>query len=81
MSRALSGTPTSAASTVCGCAKGGEVMATVDLDRGAFACALSRGNDPHLFVVGQNWGGPESSEPSGRVVAFPARPRRAQEGP
>jgi sugar lactone lactonase YvrE len=52
--------------------EGGEVMATVDLDRGAFACALSRGDDPHLFVVGQNWGGPESSEPSGRVVAFPA---------
>jgi len=52
--------------------EGGEVMATVDLDRGAFACALSRGADPHLFVVGQNWGGAESSEPSGRVVAFPA---------
>jgi len=52
--------------------EGGEVMATVDLDRGAFACALSRGDDPLLFVVGQNWGGPESSEPSGRVVAFPA---------
>lgn len=52
--------------------EGGEVMATVDLDRGAFACALSRGADPRLFVVGQNWGGAESSEPSGRVVAFPA---------
>jgi sugar lactone lactonase YvrE len=51
--------------------EGGEVMATVELDRGAFACALSRGDDPHLYVVGQNWGGPES-EPSGRVVAFPA---------
>jgi sugar lactone lactonase YvrE len=52
--------------------EGGEVLAMVDLDRGAFACALSRGEDPQLFVVGQNWGGPESSEPSGRVVAFPA---------
>ncbi|MFF3286944.1 SMP-30/gluconolactonase/LRE family protein [Streptomyces sp. NPDC003023] len=52
--------------------EGGEVMATVDLDRGAFACALSRGEDPRLYVVGQNWGGPEQSEPSGRVVAFPA---------
>ena len=51
--------------------EGGEVLATVDLDRGGFACALSRGTDPHLFVVGQNWGGPES-EPSGRVVSFPA---------
>jgi sugar lactone lactonase YvrE len=52
--------------------EGGEVLATVDLDRGAFACVLSRGEDPHLFVVGQIWGGPDSSEPSGRVVAFPA---------
>lgn len=52
--------------------EGGEVIATVDLDRGAFACALSRGKDPQLYVVGQNWGGPESSEPSGRIVAFPA---------
>jgi sugar lactone lactonase YvrE len=52
--------------------KGGQVLATVDLDRGAFACALSRGTDPRLFVVSQTWGGPESPEPSGRVVAFPA---------
>jgi sugar lactone lactonase YvrE len=52
--------------------EGGEVLATVDLDRGAFACALSRGDDPRLFVVGQTWGGPDSRQPSGRVVAFPA---------
>lgn len=53
--------------------EGGQVLATVGLDRGAFACALSRGEDPHLFVVAQTWGGPESSpQPSGRVVAFPA---------
>jgi sugar lactone lactonase YvrE len=52
--------------------EGGHVLATVELDRGAFACALSRGEDPHLFVVGQNWDGLESSEPSGQVVAFPA---------
>jgi hypothetical protein len=52
--------------------EGGEVLATVNLDRGAFACALSRGQDPRLFVVGQNWGGPESSEPTGRVGAFRA---------
>jgi sugar lactone lactonase YvrE len=51
--------------------EGGEVMATVELDRGAFACALSRGDDPDLFVVGQNWGGPESKA-SGQVIAFPA---------
>ena len=52
--------------------EGGEVLATVDLDRGAFACALSRGGNPRLFVVGQTYGGPESPQPSGRVVAFPA---------
>jgi len=52
--------------------EGGKVLATVGLDRGAFACALSRGPDPRLFVVGQSWGGPEPSQRSGRVVAFPA---------
>ena len=52
--------------------EGGEVLATADLDRGAFACALSRGEDPRLFVVAQTWGDPESRQPSGRVVAFPA---------
>jgi sugar lactone lactonase YvrE len=52
--------------------EGGAVLATVGWDRGAFACALSRGEDPRLFVVGQLYGGPESPQPSGRVVAFPA---------
>ena len=53
--------------------EGGAVLAKVDLDRGAFACALSRGPEPRLFVVGQTWGGPQSSSsPSGQVVAFTA---------
>jgi sugar lactone lactonase YvrE len=53
--------------------EGGEVLATVDLDRGAFACALSKGTDPQLFVVGQNWGGPDAvGGPTGQVVSFPA---------
>jgi len=52
--------------------EGGAVLATVELDRGAFACALSRGENPRLFVVGQIYGGPGSPQPSGRVVAFPA---------
>jgi sugar lactone lactonase YvrE len=52
--------------------EGGDILATVGLDRGAFACALSRGQDPRLFVVGQFYGGPESPQPSGLVVAFPA---------
>jgi sugar lactone lactonase YvrE len=52
--------------------EGGEVLATVGWDRGAFACALSRERDPQLFVVGQTFGGAEQSEPSGQLVAFPA---------
>ncbi len=52
--------------------EGGQVLATVELDRGAFACALSRGADPRLYVVGQIWGGSASPRPTGQVVAFPA---------
>jgi sugar lactone lactonase YvrE len=52
---------------------GGEVLATVNLDRGAFACALSRGADPKLFVMGQDWGGPDAvGGATGQVAAFPA---------
>jgi sugar lactone lactonase YvrE len=52
--------------------EGGEVLGTVELDRGAFACALSRGPDPRLFVVARPYGEPEPSQPSGQLVAFPA---------
>ncbi len=53
--------------------EGGEVLATVDLDRGAFACALSRGAEPTLFVVGQHRTGPDAvGDATGQVVAFPA---------
>jgi sugar lactone lactonase YvrE len=55
--------------------EGGEVLAVAELDRGAFACALSRGEnreDPRLFVVGQTWEGRPTPEPTGQVVAFPA---------
>lgn len=53
--------------------EGGQVLATVELDRGAFACALSSGEDPRLYVVGQMWEGPEPPrQATGRVVAFPA---------
>lgn len=54
-------------------AEGGEVLDSVDFDRGAFACALSRGPDPRLYVVGQDWGGPEATGGgTGRVAAYPA---------
>jgi sugar lactone lactonase YvrE len=52
--------------------EGGQVLATVSMDRGAFACVLSRGEDPRLFVVGQHFGEPHPTQPSGRLVAFPA---------
>jgi sugar lactone lactonase YvrE len=53
--------------------EGGEVLATVELDRGAFACALSRGSEPTLYVVGQEWHGPNAvGSATGQVVAFRA---------
>jgi sugar lactone lactonase YvrE len=54
--------------------EGGDVLATVDFDRGAFACALSRdGGDPKLCVVGQDWGGPDAvGGATGQVGVFPA---------
>src|SRR5712672_4229851 len=52
--------------------EGGEVLATVELDRGAFACTLSRGDRPQLYVVGQEWAGAGPTEPTGQIVVFPA---------
>jgi sugar lactone lactonase YvrE len=52
--------------------EGGEVLATVELDRGAFACTLSRGESPCLYVVGQEWDGGPAGGPTGQLVAFPA---------
>jgi sugar lactone lactonase YvrE len=52
--------------------EGGEILASVELDRGAFACTLSRGDEPRLYVVGQKWGGPQTAERTGQVVVFPA---------
>jgi sugar lactone lactonase YvrE len=52
--------------------EGGEVLGTVDLDRSAFSCTLSRGGDPKLYVVGQEFGGSDAAEPTGQVVVFPA---------
>lgn len=54
-------------------AEGGEVMATIELDRGAFACALSRDKQAQLYVVAQRFGGaPDTAERSGQIVSFPA---------
>jgi sugar lactone lactonase YvrE len=51
---------------------GGDVLDTVELDRGAFSCALSRGPDPELYIVGQRYGGSPGAAPSGWLVAVPA---------
>lgn len=52
--------------------EGGELLDTIEFDRGAFACILSRAGDPTLFVVGQNYRDSEETEPSGIVAGFPA---------
>lgn len=53
--------------------QGDPVLQTVNFDRGAFACALSRGSEPKLFVVGQNWAGPDAvGGATGQLVAYPA---------
>ncbi len=54
--------------------EGGDVLDTVELDRGAFACTLSRDDQPaQLYVVSQEWGGPVTpQEPTGQIVVFPA---------
>jgi sugar lactone lactonase YvrE len=52
--------------------EGGEVLQTVELDRGAFSCALS---DSTLYVVTNEW--PSGEAPRGQVVAVPAPAPRA----
>jgi sugar lactone lactonase YvrE len=52
--------------------EGGEVLGTVELDRGAFSCTLSRDDQPQLYVVSQEFGGPQTAEPTGQVVVFEA---------
>lgn len=55
-------------------APGGAVLATIDLDRGAFACALGGRDGRTLFVVGAEWLGMQSADlvtpGSGQVLAF-----------
>jgi sugar lactone lactonase YvrE len=51
---------------------GGEVAETIDLDRGCFACALGGPDGRTLFLVANDWRGPESmdmGERSGQVLS------------
>jgi sugar lactone lactonase YvrE len=52
--------------------EGGEVLETVELDRGAFACTRSRDDDPRLYVVAQEYGDVKTAGPTGRIVVFHA---------
>jgi sugar lactone lactonase YvrE len=38
-------------------AEGGEVLKTVELDRGGFACMLGGSDDRNLYIVGAHWPG------------------------
>ncbi len=55
--------------------EGGEVLQTIDLDRGCFACMLGGPDGKTLFMVAQEWGGMESmtdGERTGQVLTAPA---------
>jgi sugar lactone lactonase YvrE len=60
--------------------EGGEVLDTVTCDRGCFACMLGGADGSTLFIVAQEWGGPESMRQgarTGQVLVTPAPARRA----
>jgi sugar lactone lactonase YvrE len=51
--------------------EGGEVLQTIELDRGCFACALGGTDGKTLFMVLREWGGPETmaeEEQTGQVL-------------
>jgi sugar lactone lactonase YvrE len=55
--------------------EGGEVLQTVELDRGCFACMLGDADGPTLFVVASEWRGPSAiaaDQGTGQVVAVEA---------
>jgi len=61
--------------------EGGEVLATVDFDRGAFSCVTSAAAEPDLYVVGQDFAGDPSGGPTGIVARFPITRRTADQAP
>jgi sugar lactone lactonase YvrE len=54
--------------------EGGEVLQTIDLDRGCFACMLGGVDERTLFLVANEWRGPESMDGgrTGQVLTSPA---------
>lgn len=60
--------------------EGGEVLQTVELDRGCFACALGGPAGRTLFLVATEWRGPTetgAAERTGQVLTVPAPARGA----
>ena len=61
-------------------AEGGELLDTIELDRGCFACALGGDDGRTLFMVVREWTGMESfgeAERSGQILTAPAPAPRA----
>jgi sugar lactone lactonase YvrE len=61
-------------------AEGGEVLETIELDRGCFACMLGGEDGSTLFIMAQEWKGPQGmadGSRTGRVVAVDAPAPRA----
>src|SRR5437879_2877432 len=55
--------------------EGGDVLQTIELDRGCFACALGGANRSTLFMMATEWRGPENmfqGRPTGQVLSAPA---------
>jgi sugar lactone lactonase YvrE len=54
--------------------EGGEVLQTVEVDRGCFACALGGTGRSTLFITANNWSGPASmfDGTAGQLLAVPA---------
>jgi sugar lactone lactonase YvrE len=56
-------------------AEGGDVLQTVEADRGCFACMLGGSDETTLFIAAQEWNGPEavgSGPRTGRILAVEA---------
>ena len=54
--------------------EGGEVLQTVEVDRGCFACMLGGGHSRTLYILAQEWNGPDSMRDgarTGQVLALP----------
>jgi len=55
--------------------EGGEVLQTIELDRGCFACTLGGTDNSTLFIVGQEWSGPanmQGGERTGQLLTAQA---------